>query len=48
MSDPTSFVMNQGIVIEQGKHEQLLAQNGFYAQLYNSQFTNRKTGKNIG
>ena len=32
------LVMRDGQIIEKGKHEQLLAQNGFYAQLYNSQF----------
>ncbi|MCQ4023103.1 MULTISPECIES: ABC transporter ATP-binding protein [unclassified Ruminococcus] len=32
------LVMKDGNVIEQGKHSQLLRQNGFYAQLYNSQF----------
>ncbi|MDE5596445.1 MAG: ABC transporter ATP-binding protein/permease [Lachnospiraceae bacterium] len=32
------MVMNVGDIIEQGNHEQLLAQNGFYAELYNSQF----------
>ena len=32
------LVMKDGHVIEQGNHEQLLAQNGFYANLYNSQF----------
>lgn len=32
------LVMNQGDVIEQGTHEELLAKNGFYANLYNSQF----------
>ena len=32
------LVMKDGNIIEQGSHEQLLAQNGFYAQLYNSQF----------
>lgn len=32
------LVMKDGHVIEQGRHEQLLAQNGFYAKLYNSQF----------
>lgn len=32
------LVMNNGNIIEQGSHEQLLAQNGFYANLYNSQF----------
>jgi ATP-binding cassette subfamily B protein len=32
------LVMNEGDIVEQGKHEKLLAQNGFYAELYNSQF----------
>ena len=32
------LVMKDGHVIEQGKHEELLARNGFYAKLYNSQF----------
>ena len=32
------LVMNHGNIIEQGTHEQLLEQNGFYANLYNSQF----------
>jgi len=32
------FVMKEGDIIEQGNHEQLLKQNGFYADLYNSQF----------
>jgi len=32
------LVMNQGSIIEQGTHEQLLEKNGFYAELYNSQF----------
>jgi len=32
------LVMNQGNIIEQGTHSQLLALNGFYAELYNSQF----------
>ena len=31
------LVMNQGNVIEQGSHEELLAKNGFYTRLYNSQ-----------
>ena len=32
------LVMNHGDIIEQGTHEELLAKNGFYADLYNSQF----------
>ncbi|EUJ63220.1 ABC transporter ATP-binding protein/permease [Listeria fleischmannii FSL S10-1203] len=33
------LVMNHGDVIEQGTHQELLSENGFYADLYNSQFT---------
>lgn len=33
------LVMNKGAVIEQGTHEELLAQGGFYDELYNSQFS---------
>ena len=32
------IVMNAGKIIEQGNHDTLMAQNGFYSQLYNSQF----------
>jgi ATP-binding cassette subfamily B protein len=32
------LVMRDGNIIEQGKHLELLKQNGFYASLYNSQF----------
>ena len=32
------LVMKDGHIIEQGNHESLLAKNGFYAKLYNSQF----------
>lgn len=32
------LVMKDGDIIESGKHEELLAKNGFYAELYNSQF----------
>ncbi len=32
------LVMNEGNIIEQGNHEELLKLNGFYAKLYNSQF----------
>jgi len=33
------LVMNKGSIIEQGTHEELLARKGFYADLYNSQFS---------
>ncbi len=32
------LVMRDGNIVEQGKHEELLEKNGFYAKLYNSQF----------
>lgn len=32
------LVMNDGDIVEQGNHEELLAKDGFYAKLYNSQF----------
>lgn len=32
------LVMNEGNIIEQGTHEELMKKNGFYADLYNSQF----------
>ena len=32
------LVMNEGDIVEQGSHEELLAKDGFYAKLYNSQF----------
>ena len=34
------LVMKDGHIIEQGNHDELLQQNGFYAKLYNSQFEN--------
>ena len=33
------LVMNEGKIVEQGNHKELLELNGFYANLYNSQFT---------
>lgn len=38
-SSDVILVMNKGNIIEQGNHKQLLAQNGFYYNLYNSQFS---------
>lgn len=35
------LVMNKGKIIEKGDHKSLLAQNGFYAELYNAQFSGR-------
>ena len=32
------LVMKNGNIIEQGNHDELMAQNGFYKDLYNSQF----------
>ena len=36
------LVMNNGDIVEQGKHEELLQKNGFYASLYNSQFEGKE------
>ncbi len=38
------LVMNNGDIVEQGKHEKLLQRGGVYADLYNSQFTHTLTG----
>ncbi len=38
------LVMNEGDIVEQGNHDELLAKKGFYAELYNSQFD--VTGEN--
>ena len=34
------LVMRDGNIVEQGTHKELLARNGFYAEIYNSQFVN--------
>jgi len=36
------LVMKDGDIVEQGKHQKLLAKNGFYAELYNSQFEGKE------
>lgn len=38
------LVMNDGDIVEQGTHEELLARSGFYAELYNSQFERIEAG----
>ena len=38
----TILVMNEGDIIETGNHEELMAANGFYADLYNSQFMGKE------
>ncbi|MFJ5718192.1 ABC transporter ATP-binding protein [Neobacillus sp. NPDC093127] len=42
------LVMNHGSVIEKGTHQELLEKDGFYADLYNSQFTSRNGLGNVG
>lgn len=42
------LVMNQGSVIEKGTHTELLARGGFYAELYNSQFSGAKLTNEAG
>ena len=41
------LVMNKGSIIEMGNHNGLLAQKGFYADLYNSQFTGSNLDKDV-
>ena len=36
------LVINDGDIVEQGNHEELLAKGGFYANLYNSQFADKE------
>jgi ATP-binding cassette subfamily B protein len=44
----TILVMNQGKVIDQGSHDELLEKGGFYTELYYSQFAKNKPMKGIG
>ena len=37
------LVLDHGDVVEQGRHEELLAKGGFYARLYNSQFASQES-----
>ena len=39
------LVMNHGDIVEQGTHQTLMAQGGFYAQLYNAQFRDGGQGE---
>ena len=39
------LVMDHGSIIEQGNHEELMKQNGFYADLYSSQFALRTSDR---
>ncbi len=39
------LVMNEGDIVEQGNHDELLERKGFYAELYNSQFENVQLAK---
>ena len=41
------LVMREGDIVEQGNHDQLLEQEGFYAELYNSQFENNSENSQI-
>jgi len=41
------LVMNNGAIIEQGTHLELLAKTGFYAELYNSQFTGGSLSESV-
>src|SRR5699024_7687176 len=43
----TILVMDQGAIIEQGTHHELMDQGGFYAELYQSQFSEEDVGGNL-
>jgi ATP-binding cassette, subfamily B, multidrug efflux pump len=42
------LVINEGQIVEKGNHKELMAQNGFYAELYNSQFNHINSATQAG
>ncbi|MEG2037780.1 MAG: ATP-binding cassette domain-containing protein, partial [Ruthenibacterium sp.] len=42
------LVMRDGDIVETGSHDELLARGGFYAELYQSQFSGADTGEQAG
>jgi len=42
------LVIREGDIVEQGSHDELMARNGFYADMYNSQFERVQVGSELG